>query len=179
MHWKTLVSRSLFCLVAVSFATQARAGLFDGFRSEYDPTHGYWPHFEISEPSSSEIQVVTPPSIDRNGNIWSGSGSGGRGGSIVGKARLQYSGDQAYWVSNYRNRYGRVRSPVRAPQHDRKGLELDHNRRRPVRTVEVVLENRTRELVTYRLTPANSDGKTTWVLRAAPEAPAKGRQSRN
>jgi hypothetical protein len=74
------------------------------------------------QPNGSSISVMTPPSIDRHGNIRRGSSSGGDGGDIVGKAQLQYSSSgAAYWVSNYSNYNGRVQSPVRADaRYDRK-----------------------------------------------------------
>ena len=69
----------------------------------------------IPDNDHSDIQVVTPPHIDRDGDIWCGSGSGGRSGSAVGKAKLTYDHQgRAYWTSHYRNNYGQVTSPVRA-----------------------------------------------------------------
>ena len=61
----------------------------------------------------SDLPVITPPRIDRNGNVWSGSSRGPA--RIIGKATLRHdSRGRAYWVSSYRNSYGRVKSPVRA-----------------------------------------------------------------
>jgi hypothetical protein len=63
--------------------------------------------------SYSDLPVVTPPRIDRDGNIWSGSSRGPE--RIIGKATLKHdSQGRAYWVSSYRNSNGRVKSPVRA-----------------------------------------------------------------
>lgn len=76
--------------------------------------------FPKREESTSSLQFVTGPYIDANGNVWSGSGSGGSAGSVVGKASLQYNNQgRAYWVSNYSNIYGRVQSPIRATKHDK------------------------------------------------------------
>lgn len=71
--------------------------------------------FPRREESVSTIQSVAPPHIDRDGQIWSGSGSGGGSGRVVGRAKLQFDASgAAYWHSNYANGYGRVQSPVRA-----------------------------------------------------------------
>jgi len=71
--------------------------------------------------TGSGLQVVTSPYIDSRGNVWSGSGDGGPG-FIVGKAQMQWSASTgaAYWVSNYRNHYGRVQ-PRRADSRYDKG----------------------------------------------------------
>ncbi len=76
--------------------------------------------FPPNRDSGSQIQVASEPSIDANGNIWSGSGSGGGSGRIVGRAQLQYNASGlAYWVSDFGNIYGRVRSPIRASRRDK------------------------------------------------------------
>lgn len=70
------------------------------------------------EPTSG-VAVLSPPSIDSRGRIWSGSSSGGSAGNVVGQASLRHnSSGQAWWVSSYSNRYGRVQ-PRRAPAYDR------------------------------------------------------------
>lgn len=71
--------------------------------------------FPNRDESVSNVYVAVPPHIDRDGRIWSGSGSGGGSGSVVGRANLKLESDgSAYWYSNYANGYGRVQSPVRA-----------------------------------------------------------------
>lgn len=73
-----------------------------------------------TSPSVSTIQVVVSPQIDDNGNIWSGSGSGGGRGQIVGRANLDYDANgNASWKSDYGNNYGRVQNR-RASQYDRR-----------------------------------------------------------
>ena len=69
----------------------------------------------------SNLMVVTPPWIDTHGNIYGGSGNTGGSNGRVGRAKLQFtSSGKAYWVSDYRDGYGRVQSPVKAhSQYDR------------------------------------------------------------
>ncbi|MDA1231891.1 MAG: hypothetical protein O2856_14050 [Planctomycetota bacterium] len=88
-----------------------------------DPLRGHYPHLKFRPPaeSTSEIAVVTPPSIDEAGNVWSGSGSGGSRGTIVGRADLIFNGmGQAWFMSRFGNIYGKP-SPRRASQYDRRG----------------------------------------------------------
>lgn len=129
MKHTILTSLTIAALLAVlvqhSFAGPLDGGkLFDG---TYDPTvHGNSTGVQIQTPtfpstgsgSGSAIAVITPPSIDGNGNVYSGTSRGGGSGTYVGKATLVYSGVQAYWTSNYRNSLGST-SPRRAPQYDR------------------------------------------------------------
>ena len=76
--------------------------------------------FTPRENSPSYIQVVTPPSIDANGNVYSGSGSGGSRGRYVGKATIvRNSRGQAYWRSSYSNRYGRAQTRRAPSRYDR------------------------------------------------------------
>lgn len=64
-------------------------------------------------------QPSQPPSVDGNGNIWSGSSVRGRRGQIVGRARLTYNAmGHAYWDATYRNQFGSV-SSVRALGYDK------------------------------------------------------------
>ena len=98
----------------------SRGGLFSGTPVDNTPLDpDTWrPGSGGQEDSGSSVQVVTSPSIDNNGNVWSGSGSSGGGNRIVGKATLKRdSSGRAYWVSNYSNIYGRPQ-PVRATKYD-------------------------------------------------------------
>lgn len=70
----------------------------------------------VPYPQTSTIQVVTPPFIDAQGMVWTGSGSGGSAGSRVGPASvIRNSSGELWWVSNYRNIYGAMQ-PRRIPQ---------------------------------------------------------------
>jgi len=86
----------------------------------FDPTNT--PSFKPRE-SDSYLSVLVPPSMDANGNIWSGSSRADGKGKYVGKAKLAYGkSGKAYYVSNYTNSWGKVQpTQRRAPnKFDRK-----------------------------------------------------------
>ena len=71
-----------------------------------------------SKESTSSLQVVQPPWIDENGNVWPGSSNtGDRPSRPVAKAKIAfpYNTTDAWWVSDYRNALGKV-APRRAPR---------------------------------------------------------------
>src|SRR5205085_2769670 len=81
--------------------------------------------------SMSQTAVVTPPSIDGNGVVYSGSGAGGDVGTPVGRATIQFNQQGlAFWVANYSNVYGSA-EPVRAPQYDRPAGNMNLGGPRP------------------------------------------------
>lgn len=71
-----------------------------------------------SKETHSDLQVVQPPYIDENGNVWPGrSDTGDRASRPVAKAKIGFPVNKtdAYWVSNYSNALG-TPSPRRAPR---------------------------------------------------------------
>ncbi|HVS40150.1 MAG TPA: hypothetical protein VMS17_31620 [Gemmataceae bacterium] len=114
------------CLCVVGFGAEAKAGGHSaGIHIKWPPKPPIpvpppWPHPDPVPQTPSQVEVLTFPTIDNDGNVWSGTTSGGTRGHIVGRATLEYDQNgQAYWVSNYQNGIGMVDdSPLRAPQYD-------------------------------------------------------------
>ena len=58
---------------------------------------------------TSGISVHSPPYIDANGIVWSGTSRSDQSRSRVGQATKRWIGNKQYWVSNYRNSTDRVK----------------------------------------------------------------------
>ncbi len=105
--------RTVFGLAAAAFAVLATApaSKADWFSDVFNP------HVN----SASGTQSVTPPFIDGNGNVWTGSASNGNHGTMVGPARLVHLGPQgqAWWEPplSYRGNIWGVVAPRRAPSY--------------------------------------------------------------